>query len=714
MIDPGAIPIPQVKPNAVEAAGRALKTDGANIAETGSDIHSGWQGLAAFYRAPEAARLFAATRPVRQAGEDLDRAATTAGDALITFADEVRPIVQRLNNLHADATRFRGEIAGDEDWRGDEDKIERHNILIGAVEHAVAQYQAAERTCANKITAIFGGTRFVAAGSAPPGAGELAYGGTYTPEDNPTPWGSPQQHDKPWYQDAWDGVYDFGSGIVTDLGGLTGLYGENGWVWAGGEWGDWWGNAKDSWVGMGKGLAGLAGFYGPDGWGWQGWGNTWNNWKEVGHAFVPWREYGDRPGYVWTQSLLNIGSCFLGGAGLIKGGAQALSRIGRKADVDAPEIDLTRPDADLNLPNTPGDRMPTTQDIRDAFDDLDFDNVSLDLDRALDDADRLDDRQPVHVGGRDENSGGNGHEPDTGSSGSDGRDTEPSSGPDKTQRNPRIDEQLNDGNWRETHYRESSDHELWRRSVHAVDEDGYRIPKAYYNETTHRYEPAGEDYEPAEFKEDPSPDRQRPSPEVRKDYQGLVDERKQAIEDVKLANQRYDSEAPDPSAEAIEERRRAYEEQTRIGEELGERAAADAVRDHFGKDGHIVEQIPLPPTKNGSGCFDQIWTVKDPATGEKRYVVVEAKSPNADLGLRRGPDAKLLEQGHPDYFKSILREMRRRGGDERALADDLQEALEDRKLDYVMSRAHVKIDPKTGNHAYDGYTLKHFDISDKD
>ncbi|RCV48341.1 hypothetical protein DEF23_23505 [Marinitenerispora sediminis] len=392
-------------PDEVEAAGRALKGDGEGIAQTGQDIKSAWGGLAGNYIAPEADTLLAAVDPVATAGDDFGSATGTVGDALIDFAEEVRPILARLRSLKTDAQNFVDGIRGDDDWRKDEDKVNEHNGLNDDVLAAVNDYQAAERTCANAITAIFGGTTFVALnpdGETVLGSGEEAYGFTEAPRGVETPWATPQEYDAPWYEDAWNGIADFGIGIAEDLGGLVGLYGENGWgVSSWSEWGD---NLAANYGGMLEGFGALAGFYGENGWGVGSFGEWWGNfstgWTEFAHAIVPWREWGDRPGYVITQSVLNIGSMFVG-AGLVKGIIQGGRRAGGGPDADAPDGPSTnRVDTDdVPIGQRPED-MPSTQELSEALDGLEVDAGRLDgLNDALDDAAGLSERQPAPVGG---------------------------------------------------------------------------------------------------------------------------------------------------------------------------------------------------------------------------------------------------------------------------------------------------------------------------
>ncbi|OLZ66536.1 hypothetical protein AV521_26910, partial [Streptomyces sp. IMTB 2501] len=42
----------------------ALKKDAGQIRSTGADVHSQFQGLSAYYHAPEAEKLFGSTKPV--------------------------------------------------------------------------------------------------------------------------------------------------------------------------------------------------------------------------------------------------------------------------------------------------------------------------------------------------------------------------------------------------------------------------------------------------------------------------------------------------------------------------------------------------------------------------------------------------------------------------------------------------------------------------
>lgn len=134
-------------------------------------------------------------------------------------------------------------------------------------------------------------------------------------------------------------------------------------------------------------------------------------------------------------------------------------------------------------------------------------------------------------------------------------------------------------------------------------------------------------------------------------------------------------------------------------------AYGEAIAEH-----HVIpENYPnstreaLDGPKNGNDQFDQVWRRPDGG-----YVVVEAKSSvKTDLGARNLPNGTRVAQGTREYFLDILREMRRRGRrnpNEDRLADELENALSQGKLDYILVKGNVN----AGRYA--GYTMQKFDI----
>lgn len=330
-VDPYRIPVPSVHLAELEVTARSLKRIGKRVAQSSGDLDSDWRGLSAFYRAPESARLVAATRDIPVTGEQFEHEAKTIGDALLAFVDEVRPIVERLHGLRSAAIDFRAKLDADWDgdfgsWRKNGEWVKENNRLNDAAMATLIQYQAAERACANKITGLFGGTRFMPHAAWRP-RGEYAYGWVDVPKGGPTPWGLPQVRDKPWYEDVGDGAHQFAQSLLYFGLDMIGAheYGESpDTTPTGRSMGDWFGRLKSNWSGiaddfftLGGQLIGRVdenGVSNEDLTAGQWWNNVKDGWKNLANSVVPWQEWDDRPGYVLSGGFLNAGSLAYGGA----------------------------------------------------------------------------------------------------------------------------------------------------------------------------------------------------------------------------------------------------------------------------------------------------------------------------------------------------------------------------------------------------------------
>ncbi|WP_159771297.1 hypothetical protein [Streptomyces sp. HM190] len=218
--------------------------DGMAIGAAGLLIDANFNLLEPFYKAPEADQLFATTAPVASAGNDLHTELGTVSKALLDYAAEVRPLVDRLNTLREEAAAFERRVADDDDWVADGDLIDENTARRNAVNAAWSAFQAAERACHNKIVALVGGDPLVV----DDGSGkENMYG--YRGEDlnnaGGLPWGDPVEESNPWYyfhEHAWDFTVGFVvDGVWGTIKGLGTLVGFNGWDAAG-----------QAWVGLGK------------------------------------------------------------------------------------------------------------------------------------------------------------------------------------------------------------------------------------------------------------------------------------------------------------------------------------------------------------------------------------------------------------------------------------------------------------------------------
>ncbi|WP_327728922.1 hypothetical protein OG250_22660 [Streptomyces sp. NBC_00487] len=291
--------------------------DGMAIGAAGLLIDANFNLLEPFYKAPEADQLFATTAPVAAAGHDLHTELGTVSKALLDYAAEVRPLVDRLNSLREEAAAFERRVADDDDWVADGDLIDENTARRNAVNAAWTAFQAAERACYNKIVALVGGE--------PLGVGdgsdkENTYG--YRAEDlnnaGGLPWGDVVEESNPWYyfhEHAWDFTVGFVvDGVWGTIKGLGTLVGFNGWDAAG-----------QAWVGLGKLATGILITGTPLGAAyWLTPADKLPSWLrdsrtavvETGKALIAYDEWGKNPSRAAGAVTFNVlTTVFTGGAG---------------------------------------------------------------------------------------------------------------------------------------------------------------------------------------------------------------------------------------------------------------------------------------------------------------------------------------------------------------------------------------------------------------
>ncbi|MER5432955.1 hypothetical protein [Streptomyces sp. NPDC002588] len=340
--------IPQFTGNLfqLELAHADLRKDAGNVRTTGSDIDAQFQGLSAFYHAPEAEQLFATTKPVKDRADDFATDLETVSGALSSYATEIRPLVSKLLELKTKATTFVASVKDDDDWEYDEDKVDEHNQLRDDITTTVAAFWAAERTCHNKITAIWGGTQMVAGDGSDR---KDQYG--FNAEDLKNaklPWGDPVDEKHHWYEVGhwvksfvWDGLIVDGIwGTIKGLGTLVGFGG--------------WDAMGQAWKGLAQLATGLA-LASIPGVGTAFWlipDDKLPSWirdsrtamKETGKALVAWDEWGKNPGRAAGAVTFNVlTTVFTGGAGSAASGAgkagavaKALSLAGKAGKIIDP------------------------------------------------------------------------------------------------------------------------------------------------------------------------------------------------------------------------------------------------------------------------------------------------------------------------------------------------------------------------------------------
>ncbi|MDI9834454.1 hypothetical protein [Streptomyces sp. KAU_LT] len=255
MIQPDSIPLFTGDLGQLERHTDALRVEADGIRRASAEAHRQFQGLSAFYEAPEAEQLFASTAPARDGADTFADKVATVADALSTYAAEVAPVIARLERLQSKATAF---VAGlktpdgefDEDWTDDADKVEQHQALMHDVNVAQAAFTAAEIACNNKITALVGGTQYVmntgARQFSPIGAEMYGYSAEVLDHAEKLPWGTPETQSHDWWDPDdlgyyaksffWDGfIVDNVWGTVDGLATLVGVHGSDdaGQAWEG-------------------------------------------------------------------------------------------------------------------------------------------------------------------------------------------------------------------------------------------------------------------------------------------------------------------------------------------------------------------------------------------------------------------------------------------------------------------------------------------------
>ncbi|MEU0196982.1 MULTISPECIES: ADP-ribosyltransferase [unclassified Streptomyces] len=336
MIQPEKIPQFTGNLEQLETDYADLKKDAGHVRDAGGDIHSRFQGLSAFYQAPEAEQLFATTKPVKEKADAFADDLEKVSGALSSYATEIRPLVAKLKQLKADAAAFVSSVKDDDEWEYDEDKVDEHNKLRDDITATVAAFWAAERTCHNKITALWGGTQMVAGDGSDK---KNQYG--FNAEDMKNaklPWGDPVEEKHKWYEVGhwvksfvWDGLIV--DGIWGTIKGLGTLVGFGGWEAMG-----------QAWKGLAQLATGLAitAIPGAQTWFWTASDKDMPSWlrdsrtamKETGKALVAWDQWGKNPARAAGAVTFNVlTTVFTGGAGAAASGAGKAGAVAKALSV---------------------------------------------------------------------------------------------------------------------------------------------------------------------------------------------------------------------------------------------------------------------------------------------------------------------------------------------------------------------------------------------
>ncbi|PWI06254.1 hypothetical protein DIZ27_34530 [Streptomyces sp. NWU339] len=302
--------------------------------QSGSDVHTRFQGLSACYTAPEAEQLFATTAPVAAKADEFADDLEKVAAALSAYETEIQPLVAKLKSLKRRAETFRHQIAGDDDWREDDDNVQLNNDLVHDVNATAEAFWLAEIACHNAITALVGGSTLILEDGTDKRLvkrGTSTYGFTADLLDQAEelPWGRTVEKERHGLDWLGHQVWEFGKGFFVDgvwgtIQGLGTLVGFDGWDAAG-----------EAWKGLGKlatgvlitavPVVGVAYWAMPEDKLPSYLRDSRNAVKETGKALVAWDQWGENPARASGAVTFNVlTTVFTGGAGAAaKSGAVA-------------------------------------------------------------------------------------------------------------------------------------------------------------------------------------------------------------------------------------------------------------------------------------------------------------------------------------------------------------------------------------------------------
>lgn len=342
MIDLGKIPTFTGNLETQETQAASLKTTASSIRGTGKDVHDAFQALDPVYDAPEQEELLDSTMPVRDKADDFATKLESVSGALAGFASTARPLVNRMNQLRADAEKFVADNRDDDDWQQDQDKIDENARLVRDVGTTWVAFQGVERAAANKITSLVGGTRFVVDDGSHK-AGMYGFKESDVKDAKETPWGTVDEREYTGLRAAWEWTKDnvggalkgfFVDGVLGTLKGLGGMANVFDWD-----------NFKKTWSGIGDVFGGVSAYLiTPYDWAMDKMFGAVDHsdtdkqkaaLRNFGKSLVAWDEWGKDPSRAFGAVLFNTvtlgsGSLLkLGKAGKLGVGAEAVTALGK-------------------------------------------------------------------------------------------------------------------------------------------------------------------------------------------------------------------------------------------------------------------------------------------------------------------------------------------------------------------------------------------------
>lgn len=418
--DISAHPLNNMDTEAIETAAAAIEGLGKTISDNGGQAATAWTPISEAYKGPGDAELLGLMTPVGTMSTSVGERTASIAASLRTFKETADEIKASMTTLKADLITHKANVNafeptqtvshgrvprsyGEQDWWDDSSLNSENERIMKGLNDAVERMHEAERTCANAIRALNHLPALTAGGGS---YEEGNYGVDTIPHEAETPWGTASPDDENCAEAAGSWVVNAGKDLVGLIGMRWDEDGNFSWTMD---------NFQETWAGMATLIS-----RNPETGEWGDWGLMGESWLSAGKDFIAYDRWGENPEGAATDAVLNVGTSFLGGAGIIS----KITKLGRRGHVDV-DVDVDIDAVDFDIPEIDLD-LDIDVDLDGLDLDLDFDRPGDDVPNGPDTDTRVPDERDVPANGPDSPDGRDSPGSDTGSD----RPEAPANGPD--------------------------------------------------------------------------------------------------------------------------------------------------------------------------------------------------------------------------------------------------------------------------------------------
>ncbi|SIT89012.1 hypothetical protein [Microbacterium sp. RU33B] len=363
--DISAHPLNNMNTEAIEAAAAAIESLGTTISDNGTQAAAAWTPITEAYKGPGDAQLLGLMTPVGTMSTSVGERTASVARSLRTFKETADDIKASMTTLKADLITHKANVNafeptqtvshgrvprsyGAQDWWDDSSLNSENERIMKGLNDAVERMHEAERTCANAIRALNCLVPLTAGGGS---YEEGQYGVDTIPHETETPWGTASPDDENCAEAAGSWIVNAGKDLVGLVGMRWDEDGDFSWTMD---------NFQETWAGMATLVS-----RNPETGEWGDWGVMGDSWLSAVKDFIAYDRWGENPQGAATDVVLNVGTSFIAGAGIIS----KITKLGRRGHVDV-DVDVDIDAVDFDIP-----RIDLDVDI-----DVDLGDLDLDLD----------------------------------------------------------------------------------------------------------------------------------------------------------------------------------------------------------------------------------------------------------------------------------------------------------------------------------------------